>query len=442
MIQEVRFNIRLPAEFEDEPSRVDYVTPLPLLKSIFGSEAEIIAIQRFQGLTISQHALQSLYQLLKQLVNDLKADEQSCFLGTLPKHLIRASRLATSAESQSIIDPNSFFGITPIMFRERFVLDSTGSSQLELFLEQSGWAETYVAELVAQDLEFLITHKFGNYILQKLMNVHNKLFRAVSEICHLQFTKLVTNEFSSRVMQNLVENSTEFRTFAIGVFKHKKHLWLKNIAGLFVLNTCMKKSEPESYKFVEDHVFANISNLESSKNLKRALVSLVDSTPISYHIRYAKALKLTENIPIWLNDKYLTYLLIAFVRCGYQPAWDALLELIRDSMPQLLKTRYLKLLLNKFISLEINGFLGPLHEALVRIKTNDIVLLASNIKYRSAFEYLLLLVVSTANLLEPRSLCRFLNQPKFLSELSSRYANLCFWVKEIVSSIKYTPLGS
>src|SRR3990167_7931613 len=103
-------------------------------------------------------------------------------------------------------------------------------------------------------------------------------------------------------------------------------------------------------------------------------------------------------MPYWLNDKYLTYLLIAFVRSRYEPAWNGLLKLIRESLPKLLKTRYFKLLINKFISLEIIDIIQTLHQTLVRVRKEDVHLLACNPQFRPEFHYYLLLVFLTANL--------------------------------------------
>jgi len=342
----------------------------------------------------SQCEVTLVKDLMTHLVHLLSSDPEYCFLGALPKHMERASR-HTGEQAPQVSKAVEIEGMGVGNFRENFICDKQGAAALQQLLESSSPQLQQIAAVVRHDLPYLITHKFGNYVLQKLIPVDDQLKSAVIRLACIHFDVLVINEFSSRVMQHLVENDLGFRIEALHQFAEKKDLWLKSIAALFVLSSCMRHSTPKEYAFVVDFLLKSRPRLLASKFYKRATVSLVECLPEDRLHPVFEFISFAHSLHESLEDKYLTYVLIAFLRREHAPALELLCTAIEDDLASLLRCIYFKLLLNKLLSLGHTRLLHRLHFSLSLVSNGQLHELAAERRGEANILYSLYLVLGT-----------------------------------------------
>lgn len=97
----------------------------------------------------------------------------------------------------------------------------------------------------------LITHKFGSYVLQKLLSKDDLTMDLLMAYCLENFNSLILNEYSSRVMQSLIEKSSDFRKKALEKFEANFDLSLSKTTSVFLLISCIKCAEDSrEYRFL------------------------------------------------------------------------------------------------------------------------------------------------------------------------------------------------
>lgn len=286
-----------------------------------------------------------------------------------------------------------------------------------------------VGDLVLNDFEFLSTHKFGHRIIKSMIGVHIELSNRVANYFALKFDKLATNEFASRIMQKLVDTSSAFRQYCLKRFSKNKSLWLLSIAGLFVLTSCMRSSQPEEYSFVTDAIFERYDNTIQSKNLKRVLVSVIESCNDELLDFIYRFLDMEDKIVYYFEDKFMTYILIAFMKRDYMPAIRLICRKIESDFKVLLSTTYFKLLANKMISVGTNEVLDSINFSLLQITDHQLAELCNEGQTISHIYYYAFLAISsfrTENIEGNRRLLSFayqLSVNPVLRKVGSRLTN-------------------
>lgn len=353
-----------------------------------------------------------LAEIYSYIIKRLSDDKTNSFLGTLPKHLERVNQLSAELPTDSWPAHQNFERMNKLEFREHFLNSKKEALDLErVFKTVMVDDQVNLKNIICSDLEFLMLHKFGNYIVQKVIPLDSGIMLKAIQICRDKFDTYAVNEYSSRIMQCLVEKSAEFRLFTLKRFKARPGLWLKSIAALFVLSTCIKKAEMVSdFDFVKEILFKNKQQgLYASKYMKRALVSLVESCPDSELSTLFQELDIRKNILKILEDKYMTYLMVAFMRRSFMTCIMIVGEAITGKLKDLLQCSYFKLLINKLLSVGSPQALAGINTSLRRISLQNLKTLSSRGNNATNFYYYLFMTLSTFKKTDLRGLRDFLS---------------------------------
>lgn len=349
------------------------------------------------------------FTLLAYLIEELESNDSRAFLTALPKQFARANKKITTDLPSDMpkVKPGSLENLDTKDARAMLLQSREGLGIVQYLIDSQDQRELqFLIKLVIDDMEYFIMHKLGIYIFQKMLPLDSTLRKETVNLCCEQFNQLVCHEFASRVMQLLVESTPDFRSHVLANFKLQKNLWLRHIAALFVLSSCMKHSPQEGdYGFVYDYLLSDIDLLMQSKFKKRALVSLIEESSLSSLSKIFELLYSGRNWEEDLEDKYLTYITIAFVRVNYRPMIDKLANSLRIHLGHLMNRCYFKLLMNKILLSDPPEVLNKLNSSLSATNMQDLVHLCRNRKSRDFYYYVFLVVSSVTD--EPRSISTF-----------------------------------
>ena len=86
---------------------------------------------------------------------------------------------------------------------------------------------------------------------------------------------------------------------------------------------------------------------KTSKQMKRVLVSFLDSCQDSDLERFYLILGLQSNIADKLGDKYMVYILLKFLSRGFHPAERDLIIALKTQLPAMVRSKNFKFMLDK-----------------------------------------------------------------------------------------------
>ncbi len=326
------------------------------------------------GVSQAQNVAKHLKPVMQFLIQALEKDCKSGLLGSLPRQLERQAKISSKKAPVNYPQLNrELSGISLDEFKLRFGTSAIGSSTIQAYLDQCPKDEALaIGELFLNDYETLIRHQYMHSILRGVIGTHDELTHRVDKFCRRRFNSLATDEYASRILQRLVEHSPSFRKFSLKRLRNNSSLWLRSIAGMFVLSTCMKFSDPEEYSFVTNLLFSDTNQLINSKMMKRAVVSLIEAAPPHHLDLIFDLLDVRSNFFNYLSDKYMTYILIALLRRDYQPAIDMLVNSISSHYNVLITKCYFKLLANKLISVGSTHVLDAINNSLRALTYKDV----------------------------------------------------------------------
>lgn len=188
---------------------------------------------------------------------------------------------------------------------------------------------TSIREELLRQSNSLITHNFGSYVIQRLI-VRDLISQdAVSKLCQKKFSTFMHNEFSSRVMQLLIECSPTFRTQATKKLKTIFLTALDSGAASHLIKACIKNSnDPKELDFIIFYLERN-PTLTSKKLFRNVLMAFVQRCPTSQLQKVVKLLRLEQRILFYLNSKSFTSLLFVLLERGEEQTTSVIFSLLR-----------------------------------------------------------------------------------------------------------------
>lgn len=237
---------------------------------------------------------------------------------------------------------------------EMSMRDKDSSIRVQSYLkEQTSDNLDRVAIIFWKHVETLILNKFGNYVIQYLIQIHEPSQDHIGKVTLSSFLMYAENEYGSRIMQKLCSVSAEYCKSALGVFQKYFDRLIKSITGSILLSKLISSSQNE-----QEYLFC-IRILESNKEyLRKAYFNRMLSTLVSCcsdAILQEVVSLIRNHIWVLMNDKFGNYVLQIILERG-QPLGASLVKTICFKNYSVIFTRkYPKFLLIKIVELELLG---------------------------------------------------------------------------------------
>lgn len=299
-------------------------------------------------------------------------------------------------------------------FLEAATNNRTQSLALQELLASCSEENLHTAACMVIDyIPTLATHKFGSYVLARIVARSESLRKLVQDYTLLSFEVLVRDEFANRLMQSLAEQDPWYRS-QITVRWCK--LWdnlISEIAPVYLLTACVKASLcPRDLELVRDKLLSDPNQLLQSKYKKRVLVSFasVCNTSHLYEI-YCALIKRATLIRIF-NDKFLAYVCVELLTRGFMPMVQQYLGHLNWNYTRLSTTKYFWLVAQNLREADhvdwLSGLSGSLSRTL-QIWVRRLSYSNQNIHLGTAFLCHLLLNSRTFIKLAPSACNRFIS---------------------------------
>lgn len=247
------------------------------------------------------------------------------------------------------IDQDEFY--TPSELMDMSLQSKESSVKVQAYMKTLNiQGLNHVAHYLCSNINYLITDKFGNYVVQFLVDIHQPSRNYVCDLCLKNYAKFAENEYGSRIMQKLASINPGYCSLALGLFyKSFDHL-IKNITGSILLSKLISCSQNENeYRFC-------ISILEKNKDYLRkayfnrmlaTLVSTCSQAMLSHAVYCMKT-----HIWVLMNDKFGNYVLQIVVERNEQEGSKLIKLACLKNFSLILTRKYPKFLLIKMVEME------------------------------------------------------------------------------------------
>ena len=198
-----------------------------------------------------------------------------------------------------------------------------------------------LAELVEKHGPKLLTHRFGSYLVQKLVPRIGTSLSELARYCRLHFAQLATNEYSSRALQKLIEHSPAFRSFAMLTFKSDLELYTKDVAsGYLVTAGILQARSEEERDVLSDYLRSGKSKWYESKYAKKVIIAYLSACAPHKLDSFFHSLQIGPNLLLFMQDKHSCNILFTFLARRHALARSLVLNsLIRNPVP-LVRTKF------------------------------------------------------------------------------------------------------
>lgn len=269
---------------------------------------------------------------LKEAIGNSKLDHSLGNLGfrvngkgtsSIPKN--NKTDLKKNHPNRMLRDPS-----ISIKFKEADIQFCTNKEVLNLATENKQVAlclQTFISEcsetalqrmclLAFFNLKYLIVHPFGNYAIQRLVARDPRFAESLIFICKENFDFLAKNEYSSRVLECLIQHHSEFRRYAVKQFQRKFLEYLLCRSSAFLISTVIKESLMRREVFFDFTQQKNLKFWLSKKHFKRVFITFVENAEQSLaEILFNRLIKIFAPFDL-MKDRLYCLLLVAFAVKG------------------------------------------------------------------------------------------------------------------------------
>ena len=250
-----------------------------------------------------------------------------------------------------------------------------------------------IVSKVNEHLYTIMKDKYGNYLIQKLIKRDAKFMKKIEAVSKSNFTELAENEYSSRVLQALVYESSEFRLFVHQYFRNNLVTGISKISSMFILLIAIKCSSSSlEYVYIVDQFVANPLLFEY-KLFKRVLIGYIqfadDMTVVD------RIWKTLSGMPFgnFFDLKFGALILLMLVKRGHQKAMTKIALSIHTSLPNLVTRRYFKLVAEKLLHPKYAAIHSLVSEALQQTSIETLNEIRE--KSKTDFYFVVYLIISS-----------------------------------------------
>lgn len=231
------------------------------------------------------------------------------------------------------------------------------SIAFQKFLDES--SQSYieqVATLIAPLYGQLISDKIGSYMLIKMIQISEVAEATLMSYCRTNFQMLISNEYTSRVAQQLIELNHDFRQFSIWYFENNFELCLSKLPAVFLIISCIKKCDRSSQVNFVIRALKKNPTLMSLRMYQKVLFTFAKIATQKDLLEVSRLLNIEKNYKQYFNDKFSVHIIHALLDRGVAPVATSLHKLIDNECERLFTSRFFKLLLLKIYISKPSGF--------------------------------------------------------------------------------------
>lgn len=226
---------------------------------------------------------------------------------------------------------------------------------------------------VLGSLEQLVFDRYGCYVIKSLLTRSLDLPSHLNVLCRRQFDMMVDHEFSSRVMQKLIEISAEFRSYAMSRFKKDIGRYTLSVSSRFLVSTGIYFSTSDDERdVVTGFLKSKKANWLHNRLFKKVMVSYLEVCPedklrLIYHL-----LNLNSKLVNFLQEKQSTFILVKFLERGFAQMSEDLLKLVSEKPTSAVKSKFFGFFIGKLLlSPAARSILGKIGSLLRSISSID-----------------------------------------------------------------------
>lgn len=203
---------------------------------------------------------------------------------------------------------------------------------------------------VLGSLELLVFDKYGCYVIKSLLTRSRELPMNLNVLCRKQFDMMVDHEFSSRVMQKLIEISPEFRSYAMNKFKKDIARYTSSVSSRFLVSTgIFFSTSDEERDVVTGFLKLKKANWLHNRLFKKVMVSYLEVCPndklhLIYHL-----LNLNNKLVNFLQEKQSTFILVKFLERRFTHMSEDLLKLVSERPTSAVKSKFFGFFIGKLL---------------------------------------------------------------------------------------------
>lgn len=273
-----------------------------------------------------------------------------------------------------------------------------------------------IAARLAPFIGHLISHSFANYIIQRILTRDRDFAEFVATYSQKKFEELALNEYSSRVLQTLIETSRRFRLIASLKFSTNMNLGVAKSSSTCLLMACIKnRGDPSEIRFVLNALRKDKALL-LSKPFQRVVSCFAMYCSDADLNQLVRLLKVKRKLEIYLDQRQSTFTLVAILQRSHASVVKKFLAFAKDNMAKLLQSKCFKIMLESALESSNHRATSVLKKVLIEEGIHNVKEMIGEHALISFYLYASLVVLSDD---DPGQLARFLVHPAIKLSLTS-----------------------
>ena len=308
------------------------------------------------------HNMQSIQEMIQNQLNEQPANLQE------PQSLELGELQPVSNQGESVqIDESLVFRESMSQLLSLATQNKANSMVLQSLAGNcSAECAAKLSLLVRYHHRKLICDRYGSYLVQAMVKRDPEVERVVEETSTQEFTSMVHNEYSSRVMQRLIEISDTFRTFVMESFKKHMGIFIQSVSACYLISVGILNSQSESERdVVSEYLSKRSISWTANKYFKKILICYLSACS-EEKLNYMHRKLLKKRSALWyLTEKFACLILLKFVERNHAPTKRLLLNKIKKDPVGVSRLSYFGYFAGETVKLDaVHGMAAGLHAVL------------------------------------------------------------------------------
>lgn len=274
--------------------------------------------------------------------------------------------------------------------------------------------DSFVAKIQPY-LQEMVSHRFGNFVVQRLISKHLPTLKAVEKLARQNFQTLITNEFSSRVLEVVIQLSQSACDFALEYFRANfNEAILSNSACLILVAGIKQTPHFGKCAFIVERLREQ-RRILGNKFFRRALVTFLTVSPKEYLDQVASIMDVSSQFTQLFSRKATASVAVSLLQRDHAETWNALTRQLRRAPARLLARPLFVQSLARAVSLNQSGYSREVTGILTSLAAKDAATLTASATIFGHFVFAVLLCAADC---QATAVDRFLERPDIAAPLA------------------------